>query len=225
MHRKRVTSELHDSYFRLMMIKHAIPKIVWAIELAIELLYNSVETGSQWVGDQRSRSQGVVEKATARWRGPRASWRSASWRSDELETRCGRESQQKAEPPGLRLSMRTRTTHDYVRRDWWGQYVAVFVRSPTLSHTQTLQIKWEICFFKEVFPRLYYRVVMILSAWICIRVYIHRHFLPIYFYFDHLKMLYGYYDIQLELVDKFSISHWFPSTLGPLSGHHQWLYQ
>ena len=28
MHQKRVTSELHDSYFRLMTIKHAIPKIV-----------------------------------------------------------------------------------------------------------------------------------------------------------------------------------------------------
>ena len=26
MHRKRVTSELHNSYFRLMTIKHAIPK-------------------------------------------------------------------------------------------------------------------------------------------------------------------------------------------------------
>ena len=30
MHRKRVTSELHDSYFRLMTIKHSISKIVWA---------------------------------------------------------------------------------------------------------------------------------------------------------------------------------------------------
>ena len=30
MHRKRVTSELHDSYFRLMMIKHSISKIEWA---------------------------------------------------------------------------------------------------------------------------------------------------------------------------------------------------
>ena len=28
MHRKRVTCELHDSYFRLMKIKHAIPKIL-----------------------------------------------------------------------------------------------------------------------------------------------------------------------------------------------------
>ena len=30
-HRKRVTSELHDSYFRLMTIKHSISKIEWAI--------------------------------------------------------------------------------------------------------------------------------------------------------------------------------------------------
>ena len=32
MHRKRVTCELHDSYFPLMTIKHAISKIEWAIE-------------------------------------------------------------------------------------------------------------------------------------------------------------------------------------------------
>ena len=30
MHRKKVTSELHDSYFRLMTIKHSISKIEWA---------------------------------------------------------------------------------------------------------------------------------------------------------------------------------------------------
>ena len=30
MHRKRVTSELHDSYFRLITIKHSISKIEWA---------------------------------------------------------------------------------------------------------------------------------------------------------------------------------------------------
>ena len=50
MHRKKVTCELHDGYFRLMTIKHAIPNIEWAIEL----LYNLVKTGSQWVGDQMS---------------------------------------------------------------------------------------------------------------------------------------------------------------------------
>ena len=30
-----MTSELHDSYFRLMTIKHAISKIEWAIEWAL----------------------------------------------------------------------------------------------------------------------------------------------------------------------------------------------
>ena len=35
MHRKRVTSELHDSYFRLMTIKHLISKIQWAIVWAL----------------------------------------------------------------------------------------------------------------------------------------------------------------------------------------------
>ena len=56
MHRKRMTCELHDSYFRLITIKHAIPKTaevihsdgqLWGdIEWAIEQLYNSVKTGS-----------------------------------------------------------------------------------------------------------------------------------------------------------------------------------
>ena len=35
MHRKRVTCELHDSYFRLMTIKHSISKIEWAIVWAL----------------------------------------------------------------------------------------------------------------------------------------------------------------------------------------------
>ena len=64
MHRKRVTCEQHDSYFCLMTIKHAIPKTAevthsdgqsWGdTEWAIELLYNSVMTGSQSVGVQMS---------------------------------------------------------------------------------------------------------------------------------------------------------------------------
>ena len=82
MYRKRVACELHDSYFRLMTIKHAIPRRAevthhddqsWGdIEWAIELLYNSVKTGSQLV------------------------WRPV-WRQDPLMTRCGRESHYPAE--------------------------------------------------------------------------------------------------------------------------------
>ena len=74
MHRKRVTCELHDSYFHLMTINHAIPKTaevthsdgqLWGdIEWAIEILYNSVKTGSQLVGDKSGReSQHSAEGA------------------------------------------------------------------------------------------------------------------------------------------------------------------
>ena len=98
MHRKRVTCELHDSYFRVMTIKYAIPKSVevthsdgqlWGdIEWAIELLYNSVKTGSQSI-----------------------------WSSESLETRCGRESQHPAESwaPGPPVVQPWRTG----KRRWW----------------------------------------------------------------------------------------------------------
>ena len=148
MHRKRVTCELHDSYFRLMTIKHAIPKIEWAIEL----LYNSVKTGSQWVGSQRSRRQDVVEKATAQRRGP--SGPPLSWKSDELVIRCDRESKQKAEPPGLRLSIRRRERYT-ATSGGAGEIKmlqSLFGLQLPLTHAN-LTIKWEVYFFKEVFPR------------------------------------------------------------------------
>ena len=101
MHRKRVSCELHDSYFRLMTIKHAIPKTVEVthsdgqsggdIEWAIELLYNSVKTGSKLV------------------------WRPV-WRPDPLVIRCGRESPHPAEwAPGPRVEQpwRTRKTQHW----------------------------------------------------------------------------------------------------------------
>ena len=66
MHRNRVTCELHESYFRLMTIKHAIPKIEWAIEL----LYSSVKTGSQLVRDQMCWRPDVVGRANTQQKGP-----------------------------------------------------------------------------------------------------------------------------------------------------------
>ena len=58
MHRKRVTSELHDSYFRLMTIKHSISKIEWASnDYIIELSSSAI-----WRRD-------VVGKATPGRRG------------------------------------------------------------------------------------------------------------------------------------------------------------
>ena len=48
MHRKRVTFELHDSYFRLMTIKHMISKIEWALNHYITQLSSS----GSWVEDR-----------------------------------------------------------------------------------------------------------------------------------------------------------------------------
>ena len=98
MHRKRVTCELHDSYFLSMRIKHAIPKTaevthsdgqLWGdFEWAIELLYNSVKIGSQLV-----------------------------WRSESLEPRCGRECQHPVESwaPGPPVEQPWRTG----KKCWW----------------------------------------------------------------------------------------------------------
>ena len=136
MHRKRVTCELHDSYFRLMTIKHAIPKIEWAIEL----LYNSVRTWSQWVGDQMSWRQDVVKKATTLQKGSSGPPVSLGTRPvgekmlgwEYVPERLG------PQAPGW-ATQETRTTHGDVRRGWGDQYVAVFVQSPAASHTQILQ--------------------------------------------------------------------------------------
>ena len=144
MQRKRVTCELHDSYFRSMTIKHAIPRTaevthpdgqLWGdIEWAIELLYNSMKTGSQLIGEQMSWRKGVVEKAST---------------------------QQKVGPPGFRLSSPgERERHNTDGHKSGGQYVAVlFGLQLPLTHT-TLSNKVRGIFFKEVFARLYYCINM-----------------------------------------------------------------
>ncbi len=50
-HRKRVTSELHDSYFRLMTIKHAISKIEWALEWTLNYYITQSRQTCSRVGD------------------------------------------------------------------------------------------------------------------------------------------------------------------------------
>ena len=145
MHRKRVicelhdryfplmTIKLHDRYFLLMAIKLAIQRTAaetyphgqsWGdIEWAIELLYSSVKTGSQWV-----------------------------WRPDQMVRRCWNENMSQrgwAPRPQVEQPRRMRTTHGDVRRGWGGQYVAVFVRFPTPSYTQTLSNKVRGTYFSK----------------------------------------------------------------------------
>ena len=103
-------------------------------------------------------------------------WKSASLRSDELETRCGRVSQHSAEswgprPPVEQQKNEKDTTPMAIRVGV--NICCSYVRSPTPSHTQsfqTLQINWEVYFFKEVFAH-YYILRHYDSAWICISLY------------------------------------------------------
>ena len=122
MHRKRVTSKLHGSYFRLMTIKHAIPRIEWAIEL-----YNSsTPIQSRQKSDSWRYRRDVVGKATSGRRGPWGPWRvgvQRSWWQDVVEKAS---TQQKAEPLGLRLSSPgERERHNADGHKSGGQYVAV----------------------------------------------------------------------------------------------------
>ena len=79
--------------------------------MGVELLYNSVKTGSQIVGDQRRRRQDVVGKATPGQRGPRDTRLTFG---DQLVIRCSKESHHPAESwapgPPVEQSWRTRKT-------------------------------------------------------------------------------------------------------------------
>ena len=95
MHRKRVTSELHDSYFCLMTIKHSISKIKWASNDYIIQLSSS----------QRVRvpvEQRCGRESHTRPKGPGALM---SWGLEKMLIRCNKKSQHPAEwALGLRLS-------------------------------------------------------------------------------------------------------------------------
>ena len=161
MHRKRVTSELHDSYFRLMTIKHAIPKTEWAIEWAL----NYYITLSRQLEISWSKRRDVVGKATPGRRGPRGHL--MSWGPEKLLIRCGRESQHLAEswapgPPVEHQENEKYTTPMAIRV---GSIYCSSVRSPTPSHCKTLSnpfrtltIKWEVHIFLKKFTRLLFIV-------------------------------------------------------------------
>ena len=150
--------------------------------VGVELLYNSVKTRSQtvvvrdemwegkprqaegvlrapdWLRDQRRRRQDVVGKATPGRRGPL----DLRWSfGDKLVIRCCKEAiiQQRAGPLGLRLSSHEKRHN---ADSHMSQNIAVFVQSPTPSHSKTLSnlfrtltIKVSGTYFgKEVFARL-----------------------------------------------------------------------
>ena len=73
MHRKRETSELYDSYFRLMTIKHSISKIQWAIVWALNYYLTQLSSSPRAVASRvpDSKKPDVVGKATPDRGGPR----------------------------------------------------------------------------------------------------------------------------------------------------------
>ena len=142
MHRKRVTSELHDSYFRLMTIKYSISKIEWASnDYIIEL---SSTSQLNWALVQvEFDAQG------------------GSWVEDrtELLTKCGRESHIRPKGPlgpdewalGLQLSStKERERHNVTVITVGSRYYSLYSISSSLSHAtleqpfRTLAIKWEV---------------------------------------------------------------------------------
>ena len=156
MHRKRVTSELHDSYFRLMTIKHSISKIEWAsndyiIELSSMSLLNlvlvPVEFDAQWGSWVPARefefqwSGNVVGKATSCrsafgpwWVGPR---------------------------PPVEQPCRTRKTQRDGHKSEGSRYYCLCSISSSLSQEKTHTTFSNLCnkgrgkyFVKEVFLRL-----------------------------------------------------------------------
>ena len=145
MHRKRVTSELHDSYFRLITFKHSISKIEWAsndyiIELNSTSQLNWVlvpvefdAQGSSWVEDQT-----------------------------ELLTKCGRESHIRLKgllgpdewALGLRLSSpREQERHNVTVITMGSRFYSLCSVSSSLWHAtleqpfRTLAKKWKVNIF------------------------------------------------------------------------------
>ena len=119
MHRKRVTSELHDSYFRLMMIKHSISKIQLVIVWALNYYLTQLSLGCQRNCQQTSR---------------------------ELETRCGRKGHTRPRGPSESLDgvdPNIRRTRHNVTVITVGSKYEVYVRSQAPSHMHTLNNPFE----------------------------------------------------------------------------------
>ena len=198
---KRVTSELHYSYFRLMTIKHAILKIEWAIEWAL----NYYITQSRQEVRQLELERRCGRENHARPKGPLEPL--MSWGPEKLLIRCGRESysrpkgssgppvvsetcwwqdvaekastQEKAEPLGFRLSSPgEQERHKTNGHKSGGQNIAVLFG---LQHPHTIKPHTTLSnlankvrgtyFLKKPLLILYPFVVVNYCAWICIWVY------------------------------------------------------
>ena len=123
--------------------------------VGVELLYNPVHRKFN-----QSWSYDAVEKTAPSRRGPQEP-RLSSWRSDELQIRCGRENQYQAEwAPGHRLSRPGEWERNTVMAIGVGVNMLQFYSvSNSFSHT-SISNKVRGIFFKNFVARLYCVVVM-----------------------------------------------------------------
>ena len=138
MHRKRVTCELHDSYFRLMTIKHSISKIQWTIVWVLNYYLTQLSSTSQGSCQEGSR---------------------------QLETRCGKESHTRPRGPSVTPMEWTPALGEQERhkvtvitvgsRNYSLCSVSSSLSLGTLEQPfRALAIKWEVKYiYKEVFMR------------------------------------------------------------------------
>ena len=125
MHRRRVTSELHDSYFRLMTINHSISKIEWARNDYITQLSSTnqlnwvpvhVEFDAQGTSEVAGRVPGSWREMWYRKPNPTEGALGnpdGVWGPEKMLIRCSKESQHPAEwALGLLLSSPRKTQRD-----------------------------------------------------------------------------------------------------------------
>ena len=91
MYWKRVTCELHDSYFRWMTINHAIPKIEWAIEWALNYYIAQSRQKSRQLKFQLQLEMRCGRESHTRPKGL------VNWGQEKMLKRCSKESYHPAE--------------------------------------------------------------------------------------------------------------------------------
>ena len=134
--------------------------------VGVELLYNSGHTKfnpseTRCGRESQHPAEGALRPPTNQFGDQ------TSWGSDELEIRCGRENQhpERLGPHPPQLSSPGERERNAIMTNRVGSICCSSVRSPTPSHTQPFQIKWEVYFSKNCVARLYCVVVMILHAY------------------------------------------------------------
>ena len=171
-----MTTELHDSYFRLMTIKHSVSKIEWASNDYITQLSSTSQLSSGPSSSQLETRCGRESHIR-----PKGLGSLMSWGPEKMLIRCSKGSHHLAEwALGLRLSSpEERERHNADGHKFAGQNIAVMfdlqlpltVKLHTTFSNPCNKVRGKY-FVKEVFLRLYhcvcYHCVGMYPAYICI---------------------------------------------------------